>query len=258
MDCQPVAEPSDPTYRITRDVYYELVRSLRSTLSLLPTGTPEDIARRDNAAIAQVAAMLPANADEANIAANCVGARLYAMDCFAQARELQATDPLWARKCAAQATSSMREANRGRTLLMRLQAAREKREADPKATDAAAWSEYCTIGLMTAALTDTPSRPDAPSPAAAAEPPPPAAQPPPASPSSASPEGEEPQDWAAEAEFYAIHYPRRARLIRSLGRLPDAPTFGPPPPELVAAIVSGATPHLRALDAQAPYEAAAA
>ena len=42
-----------------------------------------------------------------------------------------------------------------------------------------------------------------------------------------------------------------ARLIRSLGRMPDAPTFGPPPPELVAAIVSGATPHLRALDAEA-------
>jgi hypothetical protein len=28
-------------------------------------------------------------------------------------------------------------------------------------------------------------------------------------------------------------YPRRAKLIRSLGGLPDKPDFGPPDPELV-------------------------
>ena len=135
---------------------------------------------------------------------------------------------------------------------MRLQAAREKREADAAATDRAAWSEHCTIGLMTAALTDAPPT-DAPSPPAAP------AEPPPAPPPSAPPVDEEPQlDWAAEAELYAILYPRRARLIRSLGRLPDKPDFGPPPPELVHAVVTGTTPHLLALDAEVPHEAAAA
>ena len=236
-------EPADPTHRLIRDAYYQLVHTLRSTLPPPTPDTPEELTRRDHAAISQVAAMLPANTDEANIAIDCVAARLYAMSCFAEARELQATDPDRARKCVAQATSTLREANRSRSLLLRLQTAREKRERDSAATDRAAWSEHCTIGLMTMALTDVPSQP-------AAAP----AEPPPAPPVDAEP----PVDWAAEAETYAIHYPRRARLIRALGRLPEAPTFGPPPPELVAAIVSGATPHLCALDAEAPYEAAAA
>ena len=246
MDRHPDPEPSDPTHRLTRDVYCELVRVLRSTLAPPVTDTPEELARRDNAVIAQAAAMLPANADEANLAAQCVAARLYAMDCIRQARSFEAADPSWARKCAAQATSTMRESRQARSLLMRLQAAREKREADAAATDRAAWSEHCTIGLMTAALTD------APPPDARAEPPP---EPPP----SAPPVDAAPRvDWAAEAELYAIHYPRRAGLIRSLGRLPDTPNFGPPPPELVRAIVTGTTPHLRALDVKVSYEAAAA
>lgn len=253
MDRHPAPEPSDPTHRLTRDVYCQLVHTLRSSLPPPVSDTSEELASRDNAAIAQVAAMLPANADEANLAAECVAARLYAMDCIRQARSFEAADPSWARKCAAQATSTMREANRARTLLMRLQAAREKRETDAAATDRAAWSEHCTIGLMTAALTDAPP-PDASPPPTAAP-----AEPPPAPPPEAPPVDEEPQlDWAAEAELYAVLYPRRARLIRSLGRLPDKPDFGPPPPELVHAIVTGITPHLRALDVEAPYEAAVA
>lgn len=36
--------------------------------------------------------------------------------------------------------------------------------------------------------------------------------------------------------------------MRALGRLPDRPTYGPPSPEVVRAIVFGATPALRALD----------
>jgi hypothetical protein len=35
-------------------------------------------------------------------------------------------------------------------------------------------------------------------------------------------------DPAAEAEAYSLIYPRRAALIRQLGRLPDNPSFGPP------------------------------
>ena len=56
-------------------------------------------------------------------------------------------------------------------------------------------------------------------------------------------------DIAAEAELYAAIHPRRAARIRALGTLPDRPDFGPPPPELVEAIVKGTGPQLRALDA---------
>jgi hypothetical protein len=234
MDCEPDAQPTDHALRVTGDVYAELVFTLRSTLRLLPDdGTPEETARRDNAAIGQAAAMLPANADEANIAANCVATRLYAMDCIRRARELETVDRTWAGKCGAQAVSMLRESRQARSLLARLQAAREKRERDPVATDRAAWSEHCTIGLMTGEL-------------AKAEPPP--SPPPPPEP--AVDATEPTSDPAAEAEFYAIHYPRRARLIRRLGRLPDKVDFGPPPPEVVHAIVTGTTPHLLALDAE--------
>jgi hypothetical protein len=238
MDHAPEPEPSDPTLRLTRDVYYVLVHTLRGALLPPVINTPEEVARRDHAAIGQVAAMLPANADEAYLAAQCVAARLYGMDCIRLAGGFAETDPMEARKCAAQSVSMMRESRQARSLLMRLQAAREKREADSAATDRAAWSEHCTIGLMTDSLAGAP-------PAAPVEPPP---APPVPEPSVA----EEPQrDLAAEAELYAVLYPRRARLIRSLSGLPDNPDFGPPDPELVPFIVSGTTPHLSALDAEA-------
>jgi hypothetical protein len=52
-------------------------------------------------------------------------------------------------------------------------------------------------------------------------------------------------------------YPRRAALIRSLGGLPEPCDFGPPEPELVHAIVTGTSPHLRELDIPAKAEATA-
>jgi hypothetical protein len=52
-------------------------------------------------------------------------------------------------------------------------------------------------------------------------------------------------------------YPRRAALIRSLGGLPEPCDFGPPEPELVHAIVTGTSPHLRELDIPAEAEATA-
>ncbi len=224
MDRDPETESSDPEIRLPRDVYYVLIHTLRATLPPPAVGTPEEIARRDNAAIAQVAAMLPANADEANLAAVCVGARTYGMDCLRQARALTLTDPMWARRCSAEAASMMRESRQARSLLLRLQTVREQREKDSAATDRAAWSEHCSIGLMTRALAEAPP-----------EPPPPAPEPP-----APEPEEEVARDLAAEVE---------------LRGLPDNPDFGPPDPDLIHAIVTGTTPELRALDAEASHQA---
>jgi hypothetical protein len=58
------------------------LHTLRGLLPPPITDTPLDHARRDDAAIAQVAAMLPANADEAHLAAQCVAARAQAADCL--------------------------------------------------------------------------------------------------------------------------------------------------------------------------------
>ena len=167
------------------------------------------------------------------------------MGCIREARGLARTDPEWQRKCAAQGFSAMRESRQARSLLARLQAAREKREKDRVATDRAAWSEHCSIGLMMDALGE--SMPAEAMPAPVAEPPP-AAEP--------AADAEPKRDLAAEAEMYAIMYPRRARLIRAHGGLPGNIDFGPPDPELVPFIVHGTTPELLALDAEAREEAA--
>ena len=245
MDHCPAPEPADPTLRLTRDAYYIAVHTLRSTLPAPEDDSPEATARRDHAAIVQVAAMLPANADEAFLAAQCVGARLYGADCLRQARELAAAkDQVWARKCGAQGLSALRESRQARSLLARLQAERRKREENAAATEQAAWIEYCAIGLMTDALADA-------APVAAAKPSPSPPAPPPAS--------EEPRaDLVAEADLYATMYPRRAALIRARGGLPEPCDFGPPRPELVHIIVTGTSPALLALNVEPQHEAAAA
>ncbi|HVC59949.1 MAG TPA: hypothetical protein VND19_06250 [Acetobacteraceae bacterium] len=57
-----------------------------------------------------------------------------------------------------------------------------------------------------------------------------------------------PRDLAFDADRYAVIYPRRARDIRRHGGLPPDCSFGPPDDDLVHAIVTGASPALRALD----------
>ena len=237
--------PPDLTLLLPRDVYYHLIHTLCASLPPPITDTQEARAARDNAAIADVASMLPANADEAKLAALYVAASAQAFDSMRLAHEHRA-DAILAKKCAAQADSMMRQSRGFRSLLMRVQAQRQKREADSTALEKAAWIEHCAIGLMADAL-------GRPQPAPIAEPPPPDAAP--------TPEEETPppSDPLAEADQYAIIYPRRAALIRSLGGLPPNCDFGAPAPELVHAIVTGTSPTLHALDnpAAAPTTATA-
>jgi hypothetical protein len=62
---------------------------------------------------------------------------------------------------------------------------------------------------------------------------------------------EPPRDLAAEADYFAIVYPRRAQAIRQCGGLPPDCTFGPPDDDLLHAIVTGTSPVLLALDSPA-------
>jgi hypothetical protein len=230
MDHCPPAEPPDLTLQLPRDVYYQIIHTLRGALPPPATDSEENLVRRDNAAIALVASLLPANAEEVALAAQFVAANAQALECLRLARE-HAADPSRVLQCTAQSACMMRQARGARSLLLRVQAARRKREADGPATDKAAWIEHCAVGLMADALGRGPPEP-------LAEPP-------------AVSEPQETFSLLTEAEQYALIYPRRAALIRSLGGLPDKCDFGPPSPELVAAIVTGTSPPLRALDTQA-------
>ena len=233
MDANP-HQPLDLAYQLPRDTFHQVIHALRGALGPPVTDSPEDLIRRDNDAIARVASMLPASADEAHLAVQCVAAQVMALDCSRLARRHD-PDTALALKCHAMSLGMMRQATAARRLLLRVQAIRQKREASNATLDQAAFTEHAAMSLMADALGRPPSVPIAqPQPA-------PPAPPPDAAPTS---------DLAAEAEQYAIIHPRRAALIRAAGGLPPNCDFGPPPPELLPLIAHGTTPHLRALDTQ--------
>jgi hypothetical protein len=224
--------PRDLTLQLPRDMYYQVIHTLRGSLPPPVTNSPEDEIRRDNAAIAKVASLLPANGEEAELATQFVAACASAHDSLRLAHQHGADTPT-GMKCNAQAASMMRQARGARSLLLRVQAARQKREANRATCDQTAWIEHCAIGLMGDALGRFP-----PAPMAEPEPEPPASV------QEAEPEFER----LSEAEQYALIHPRRAALIRSLGGLPEKCDFGRPEPAVVRDIVTGTSPILRALD----------
>jgi hypothetical protein len=59
---------------------------------------------------------------------------------------------------------------------------------------------------------------------------------------------EPPFEERPEAEQYVIIHPERAKLIRVHRGLPPKCTFGPPTPDIIAAIVTGTGPLFQALD----------
>src|SRR5205823_9282503 len=104
------AAPNQPDLdcQLLGNAYYHLIRTLRLTLPPPPGDSAEDLLRRDHAAIARIAALAPANAAEADVAAQFVAASEQWKDCLrlAQAPE---TTPEWVAKCRAQAASMIRQ-----------------------------------------------------------------------------------------------------------------------------------------------------
>jgi hypothetical protein len=235
MDQPPPADSADLRVLLPRDAYYVLIHDLHTSLPPPLTDSPEDFARRDNAAIAKVASLLPATAAEAEVAGLFVAASARAGEALRSANKLGA-DPIHALRCTAQAAAMMRAAQGAVRTLQRLQAERRKQQADATGAQQADWIEHCATGFMVAALGDRP-------PLAPMEPSPP----PPAD------ETQEPvPDPVAEAELYAKMYPERARLIRRHGGMPPDATFDEPDDWLARAVVNGRSPALLALDQEAP------
>jgi hypothetical protein len=142
----PQTQP-DPGYLSARDNYYHLIHTLSTVLPPPAADTPEARACRDSAAIAQVAALCPANATEATLAAQYVAANAQALDCLHLANAPE-TEQGIALKCTAQAASMMRQAHGALRLLQRLQAESEGRMGGIRATDRAA-SDECRAGNRT-------------------------------------------------------------------------------------------------------------
>jgi len=210
-------------------VVFHTFQALTAALPPPVPDNPAERVSRDESAIAAVAALYPADAFEARLAARIVAADAHAMDCLRLAIQ-PGQDPVDVRRNRAQANSMMRQSQSALHALQRRQAAREKAEAalHPAAMERAGYY-FRDVSV----------------PAPDEAPPPAPADPPPAA------------DIAAEADQYAAIYPDRAARIRANRGLPQKLDFGPPSPELVHAIVTGSSPILRALDAQARRPATA-
>lgn len=210
---------------LSRDLYYQAIHELSLALPPPVTDTAEDRIRRDNAMIACVASLRPANADEVAFAAQCVAANAQALDCLRLARQYP-DDTSHVLKCTAQAASMMRQARAARTHLQRLQAAREARQSDKDVPDQAAAIEAAATSLIADAIAGAPAPP--------------------------------PVRDLNDAEKYALAHPGRAALIRSLGRLPKKFAEDSMPPALVHDIVNSDSPILQALAKKPPHRLAVA
>jgi hypothetical protein len=164
----------------------------------------------------------------------------HAIECLRLAQEHRGNLTAFLR-CEARADSMQRQARGFRTMLLRVQAERRRRETDNAATEPGRLDRALRHRPNGDALGRAPL-------AAMAEPPP---DPDPVR--EAEPTAEPQADIAAEADYYAAVYPQRAALIRALGGLPETvmagldPAIGPPSSEMVHAIVTGTSPVLQAL-----------
>ena len=234
----------DPAYLRNREAYQHLVYTLSTSLPPPPDDSPERLRQRDQAAIAQVAALCPANPAEAALAAQSVAANAQAMECLRLAHHPD-SDLVMGLKCSAQAASMMRQSHSGLNALRRLQAAREKRDANATTASAAAWTEHAVAASMTDALTSANPEPRA---APAERDTQPAAHPNFEHPDGESPNFEHPDGERPDVELYEALYPQRAALIRRHGGVPADSTFGPPDEAMVRALIAAPSPALKARD----------
>jgi hypothetical protein len=214
-----------------------------------------------DAGIAAVASMIPANADEANIAVRVVTADANASACIGYAHQLAAAyEFVAAGKCRAQANHFHRTANAARALLLRVQAARRKREADRTTCDQDAWQEHCVAGLMVAATNGaaTPEPPSPPPVVTSGPAPRPRPGDDPATPPPTRTVADDDDKFAHYdiAEQYAAIYPRRAAEIRAHGGIPSAATWGRPDPETVEALLASTSPLVLQADQEFAQAAA--
>src|SRR5471030_2242801 len=120
--------PPHPAIDLATPLYYQLVYTLTGLLPPPLDDTPEALHTRNLAAIAKVAALLPVNANEADLAAQCIAARAQAEDVLRLLRQ-HAGDIGLVIRLNAQYGSMLRTSLSVHARLMRVQALRHKREA---------------------------------------------------------------------------------------------------------------------------------
>jgi len=128
--------------QLATPLYYQLVYTLTDLLPPPLDDSSEALQARNHAAIAKVAALLPVNANEIDLAAQCIAARAQAEEMLRLIRQ-NAGDIGLVMRLNAQYGSMVRTSLSVHGRLMRVQAARQKREA----IEGAASQDACTLHI---------------------------------------------------------------------------------------------------------------
>jgi hypothetical protein len=211
----------DPNYIRNRDAHQHLIYTLSTSLPPLQDASPQALHCRNQSAIAQVSGLCPVNAAEAMMAAQYVVTTAQAMECARRANHPDTSMELGV-KYNVLAASMVRQSQAALRTLLRAQAVREKRDADPIKAGTAAWAEHIAASAMTEALTASKREPAPPEP--------------------------EPEPDAPDVALYEAIYPDRAALIRRHGGVPEDVTFGPPDEDMVRALLATHSPMVKTLD----------
>jgi hypothetical protein len=133
------SSPPHPATGLSTPLYYQLVYTLSGLLPPPLDDTPAALRARNHAAIAKVAALLPVNPNEIDLAAQCIAARARAEEMLRLLRH-HAGDILLVLRLNAQYGSMVRTSLAVLGRLMRVQALRHKREAIEGAASEDAWA----------------------------------------------------------------------------------------------------------------------
>jgi hypothetical protein len=139
--------PPHPAINLSNDLYLQLVHTLTDLLPPPLDGSPDALRARNHAAIAKVAALLPVNANEADLAAQCIAARAQAEDILRLLRE-NAHDLALVIRLNPQYASMVRTSLSVHARLMRAQAVRQKREAIEGAANQDSWTQHAAQQSM--------------------------------------------------------------------------------------------------------------
>src|SRR5450432_2929277 len=143
--------PPHPALDLFPQMYYQLVYTLTGLLPPPLDDTPEALRARNHAAVAKVAALLPVNANEADLAAQCIAARAQAEEMLRLLRQ-HADDIGLVMRLNAQYGSMLRTSLSVHARLMRVQALRHKREAIDGAANRDALALHVAERLMLAVV----------------------------------------------------------------------------------------------------------
>jgi hypothetical protein len=155
--------PPHPAIDLSTPLYFQLVYTLTDLLPPPLDDSPEALRARNHAAIAKVAALLPVNANEADLAAQCIAARAQAEDILRLLRQ-HANDIELVMRLNAQYGSMVRTSLSVLGRLTRIQAVRQKREAIEGAANQDAWALHIAERSMLEVLEADAARQEAASP----------------------------------------------------------------------------------------------